>query len=293
MEKPSAKSKCFLADMSNFVLISLTVVLVGLMLFQCVGLCIDFYNQPVTTSIFIENLNQQKFFSTLQFCFFDQKLMNLTKAEKIFGLNKFHQAFLLNYFIFNPNNSIPVQKFETNETSLEIYLEILFGIWEKTENEIFRIAEIVFNSKNPMEFWNLNQPNNLVALRLKNQNDFNLNYSTVVGPYTTPPRFRICFDIPSAPVDDENNDSIRFDFLFSINPKFSVGSSFADFTPYRSEGKVFDFDEYTALNYVKDPAKQLRSLQNSYSLSFKKWIALDRRTQRCIKDEEVGPYSKR
>lgn len=284
MESP-VKSKCRLEKIANYAFISLMVILVGLMLFQCIGLCVDYYNQPVTTNIYVDDVEQIAFMPNLQFCFTRRHLLNFTRAQ-LLGLNESHQYYLLNYFVFTGSQSkmIPAGQFDdTNQTSLEAYASKLFDGWSKIEDDLVRAAETFLNSNSPMEFWNLNQMNNVAPLRF---NYDRINTSAIFGPYTTTSSLLICYDIPSFRVPDRN-DSVRFKFDFSIYRANAIGSSFAYVTPYRGDARVFEDDEYYAVDYAKDPDKQLTSLWIEHSVSIKKWAGIDRRSRKCIKDDEV------
>lgn len=267
--------------------ICLTVVLFILMFWQCGDLCIHYYHQPVTTNTFVDFVNTSDFLFTMQLCFTRRHLMNISKAE-LFGLNKSHQVYLLNYFIYVESSwmtSIVSQFNLTNETSLETYIYTLIDGWNKIETEVVHTAKTFLNSSNPMEFWNFNQSNNLTPLRFHEAHGY-IDTASLVGPYTTPPSWYICYEFPSSPVNDLKN-SVEFMFNFSINRKEAVGSSFAYFSPYRGNSRVFDDDDYTAVQYVKDSAKYLSYLRILRSVKITKWIALNRRRRPCIEVDEV------
>lgn len=257
--------------------------IIGSMLYQCSLLYTDFHDQPVTTNIYVDDVRQTAFFSTLQFCTTREHLMNLTRAE-LFGLNESHRNYLLNYFTLFLNVAYDMTSLEklnaANQTSLEAYIEALFHEWNRIEEEVTRIAETALSSSNPMEFWNYNQLNKLLAVKYTGQNR---NTSDVVGPYTTPPNKRICYDIPLFPANNDN-DTVEFFVRFSINRTAALGSSLAYVSPYHGNLRVFD-DGYSAIDYAKDPAKQMAYLDLENIVSIKKWVTLDRRKRHCIKDE--------
>lgn len=99
---------------------------------------------------------------------------------------------------------VPLGSFKelANETSIEAYMYRLLDVWDEIEREIIRITEVTLNSTSPMEYWNLNQPNNFADLRL--QYFDNIETSDIVGPYTNQPSFRICYDIPTFNVRDRD-----------------------------------------------------------------------------------------
>lgn len=269
----------------NFALACLIVVLLVPMLYQCIVLWIEYYDEPATTNIDIRNNNQSSFLSKLQFCFAENNMMNFSRAKSI-GLNESHQYYLQTYFI-TPNQT----KFLTpdffndfpNQTSWDAHLQRLFAAWDKIELDIIWIAGTVLNSSNPMEFWNMNQPNNIAPVRF---NDPNFNVSMIVGPYTPQSSWEICYDIPSSPMPEINN-YVQFNFKLSVNRKNMVGTTFATFSPYIGGGVVFDSEESIPINYDTDSTKYMTRLENWYIVGSKKWTAMNKRNSYCIEDQEV------
>lgn len=280
-----AKSKSAITKktIGNFPLISLTVVLVGPMLYQCIKLCIAYYEQPVTTNIDVRDVNQSSFLSKLQFCFQSGNMMNIIKAQSM-GLNDSHQIYLQNYFLLKDQKKlIPANLFDnfTNQISFDFYMQRLFIAWSEIESETVRIAQRVINSSNLMEFWNLNQPNNLVAVRFIDGRIIDM--STIVGPYTPHPSWGICYDIPSSPYPD-SDDFVQFNFNFSVDRENVAGSAFLSL--YIGYGVVFHSNELTKIDYINDSMKYTTYLENWYTVGIKKFIALNRRNKKCVEDVE-------
>lgn len=280
------KTYANLKSISKIALVSLTLALVGGMIFQCTNLCIDFYNQPVTTSVQMAEVDQIAFLPKLQFCFIHSNMMNITRAH-LMGLNDVHRYYLQTFFIslnhLNRTRMVPVGLFDNfgNETKFEIYMYRLFDAWNEIESEVIRIAEIAINSSNPMEFWDFSKKNNIVPMRLSNGTII----ASGAGPYTSPSSWDVCYDIPSAASDQK--DAVQFDFKFSVNREFAIGMGFAYISPYVGDAIVFDDDEFIMLDYAKDHTKYLTLSRNSYAVRIKKWSMLNIRNRSCIEDEEL------
>lgn len=270
--------------MSKYGVIGLAVVLVGPMLYQCINLCVDYYNEPVTTNNNVVDVDQSTFLSKLQFCFDKYNTMNYTTAQ-LMGLNETHLYFLQNYFFFNRTVLVPDGHFDnlTNETSIETFMRRLFVAWDEMEYDTIRITEVAINSTNPMEFWNLNQPSNFVPFRLSHFDK--IDASTIVGPYTDQPSWVMCYDIPTLKKPGYN-DYVFFYFNFSVNRERPAGFNFAAISPYIGDANVFDADELRTLDYVKDRAKYMEFLYNSYIVSIKKWTILNKRNRSCIEEDD-------
>lgn len=193
MESGAKFKKCSLETVSNILLIILVAVVVGSMFYQCVKVCIDFYDQPVTTNIYIDDVNQVKLFPTFQFCFTLYHAMNLSKADFL-NLNESHRDYLLSYFDLSSSirlirDIMPEEKLaekfnQTNQTSFQVYIDALFYEWDRIEEEIIQIAGTALNSTNPMEFWNHSKPNNIVAMKFLDPNS-NSNVSGTIGLYSS------------------------------------------------------------------------------------------------------------
>lgn len=268
-----------------FVNFLITFALIGPMLYQCVKLCIEFFDEPLTTNIFVQDVNQSSFLSKLQICFHRENMMNITRAKN-FRLQDSHQFYLQNFFHpRDQKNFTPKYLFDNFSTEISFEFEILkiFDFWDGIENEIVTLAENFLNSSNLMEFWNFNNPENLLPVRFaKNFVDT----KKIFGPYVAQPSWGICYDIPPSSISDFK-DFVQFNFNYSTNceQKMAGGSVFFSF--YIGDSVVFESNELKMIEFDKDSKKCISDLENVYTVDIKKFIALNKRNKKCIEDKEV------
>lgn len=286
--KSSNSKKITIKTVLNSILATITIILVGLMIFQCGQLCLNFYEEAVTTNIFVDEIDQKDFLSSIQFCVSPKFLTNITKLQNL-GLNQTHRYFLMNYFIIPSDFSmIPEQIFDfsknPNQNSFDFALKGIFSAFDRVEKELIEIAKKNFNSSNPMEFLNFNQEKNILSLKFFNEKT---NSSQIIdGPFITPPKTKLCYEVSTTPLDSYFA-SAEFSFNISVDNKNEVEICPGSFSAYLSEGAVFDNHEYIAIDCVKLTGNQITSMIIDYSVSVNKWETLSRRNRGCIPNEKV------